>query len=227
VAHSGIVPRLRSVVFPAPADDLAGEVLSVDDATLGGAARTTCKASDDHVNDLLERYGHHNVVFRWVLNGNICSARYYRLASPSRYTSGLLDFSAVCASVGEAGPFHCGAHDIGSGDDNWRGFGSILRRALMPPGVGGPGYAAVPDCIRGNVNTAPKDVSAYEGPDEPWLNPLHLYQHYWTLRDDWVGHDGLQALVKFQGRWMIYDECSALEPSANGMIELSVKIQRT
>ena len=79
----------------------------------------------------------------------------------------------------------------------------------------------------GNSATAPKDATAYEGPDEPLLNPLHLYQPYWTLRNDWVGHDGLQALVYFEGKWFIYDQCTALEPSAHGMMELSIKINRT
>ena len=41
-------------------------------------------------------------------------------------------------------------------------------------------------------------------------------------------HDGLQALEQADdGRWEIYDECRRMQPFSDGVLELSLKVDRT
>eukprot|EP01047_Picozoa_sp_COSAG01_P021106 COSAG01_NODE_1215_length_11206_cov_8.747096_5_plen_1561_part_00 len=101
----------------------AGTPLSTDNAT--------SKYSDRQINTWIQHFGHGNVMFKVVIDGNAASARYYKFdATTQVYTSRLLDYSHVCASFRETAGFLCGAAQLWDGNRNWEGLSSVANRGL-------------------------------------------------------------------------------------------------
>jgi hypothetical protein len=142
---------------------LVSHVVVIDDTTVdwsSGAAEgaalpedddpNTAKFSDAQINTWLQTYGHENVVFKVVIDGSEESARYYKFDSPRQeYSSGLINYNHVCASMHETEGFVCGPQSIWDSNQSWRGLASVMNRGLRqaddpcPSGEGGDGFHGI------------------------------------------------------------------------------------
>ena len=110
----------------------------------------TAKVSDSQINSWVQAYGHENIVFKVVIDGSEATARYYKFDSPQQqYSSGLFDFSHVCASMHETSGFVCGPEHVYDNNPNWWGLSSVMNRGIQgandacPSGEGGDGFHGI------------------------------------------------------------------------------------